>query len=54
MTKSMDPILTLLIGLLLASLLAFFLGVIPYPYGLLVLAVFIAARILYLHSNRGR
>ena len=54
MTKSMDPILTLMVGLLLASLLAFFLGIIPYPYGLLVLGVFIAARILYLRSNRSR
>jgi len=50
----MDPILMLLIGLLLASLLAFFLGVIPYPYGLLVLGAFIAARLLYLRGNRRR
>ena len=47
----MDPILIVLLGLLLATLLAFFLGVIPYPYGLIVLAVFIAARILYRRSR---
>lgn len=50
----MDPVLTLLIGLLLASLLAFYLGIIPYPFGLLVLGVFVVARILYLRSNRER
>ena len=33
-------------------LLAFFLGVIPYPYGLIVLAALIAARILYLRGPR--
>ncbi len=50
----MDPVLTLLIGLLLASLLAFSLGIIPYPFGLLVLGVFVVARVLYLRSNRER
>lgn len=50
----MDPVLTLLIGLLLASLLAFYLGIIPYPFGLLVLGVFVVARVLYLRSNRER
>lgn len=48
----MDPILLVLIGLLLAALVAFFLGIIPYPYGLLILAAFIAARILYLRGRR--
>lgn len=46
----MDPILIALLGLLLATLLAFFLGIFPYPYGLLILAVFIAARILYMQG----
>jgi len=50
----MDPVLVLLIGLLLASLLAFYLGIIPYPFGLLVLGVFVVARVLYLRSNRER
>jgi hypothetical protein len=48
----MDLILLALLGLLLATVLAFFLGVIPYPYGLIVLAALIAARILYLRDPR--
>lgn len=46
----MDPILLVLLGLLSASLAAFFLGIIPYPVGLLVLLAFIVARILYLQG----
>lgn len=46
----MDPVLIVLSGLLLVTLLAFLLGVIPYPIGLLVLAAFIAARIMYLQG----
>lgn len=52
MTRPVDSVLLVLFGLLLASLSAFFLGIIPYPYGLLVLAAFITARILHLLSNR--
>lgn len=52
MTRPVDSVLLVLLGLLLASLSAFFLGIIPYPYGLLVLAAFITARILHLLSNR--
>jgi hypothetical protein len=52
MTRPVDTVLLVLLGLLLASLSAFFLGIIPYPYGLLVLAAFITARILYLLGNR--
>ncbi|MGB5307119.1 MAG: hypothetical protein WBO06_04080 [Gammaproteobacteria bacterium] len=48
--KSIDPILCVLIGLLLVSLAAFFLGLIPYPLGLLVLLAFIVARLLTLHK----
>ncbi len=46
-TRTMDPVLILLLILLLASLLAFLLGIIPYPFGLIVLLFFIAGRILY-------
>jgi hypothetical protein len=46
----MDAVLLLLLGLLLASLLAFMLGFIPYPFGLLVLLALIAGRILYLQG----
>ena len=41
-----DPLLVILGGLLAISLLAFFSGVIPYPFGMLVLSAFIAARVL--------
>jgi hypothetical protein len=52
MTRPVDTVLLVLLALLLASLSAFFLGLIPYPYGLLILAAFIAARILHLLSTR--
>ncbi len=42
-----DPILLILLGILALSLSAFLAGVLPYPFGLLVLSVFIVARILY-------
>jgi hypothetical protein len=48
----MDPVLLVLFGLLFAALLAFFLGAIPYPYGIMVLAAFIVARLLYVQGNR--
>jgi hypothetical protein len=41
-----DPLLLILLGLLAASLTAFLLGFIAYPYGLIVLSAFIAARLL--------
>jgi len=49
-TMLTDPVLIALLGLLGATLLLFVLGIIPYPYGLLVLMAFIAARILYLRG----
>jgi len=52
MTTPVDTVLLVLLALLLASLAAFFLGAIPYPYGLLILAAFITARILHLLSSR--
>jgi len=56
MTGLKDPVLLALLGLLVASLAAFFTGAIPYPYGLFVLVALVAARILYLRSQgkRGR
>ena len=42
-----DPILLVLLGVLMASLLAYFFEILPYPFGLLVLSVFIAARIVH-------
>ena len=50
-----DPVLIIIGILLLASLLTFFSGLIPYPYGILVLTIFFIARLLSLqtsHSNR--
>ena len=49
----MDPVLIALSLLLFATLLAFLLGVVPYPFGLFVLAAVITARILYL-QGRGK
>lgn len=42
-----DPVFLALAGILAILLLMFFLDVIPYPFGLLVLLAFIVARILY-------
>ena len=42
-----DPILLILLGMLALSLLAFLTGVLPYPFGMLILSVFIVARILH-------
>jgi len=47
----MDPLLAVLVTLLSVSLLAFFAGIIPYPFGLFVLLAFITARILYLRGG---
>ena len=41
-----DPVLWILLVLLTATLAAFALGWFPYPFGLLVLSLFIAARLL--------
>lgn len=43
-----DPLLIVLLGALALSLLGFLTGYLPYPFGLLVLSAFIAARIIYL------
>jgi len=42
-----DPVILVLVGVLATLLLLFLLGVIPYPFGLLVLLAFITARVLY-------
>ena len=41
-----DRILLVLLALLGLTLTAFFLGVLPYPFGILILLIFIAARIM--------
>ena len=47
----MDRTLLLLIAMLLATLGAFLAGVFPYPFGFIILVVFIVARILYLRDR---
>jgi hypothetical protein len=47
-----DPLLLVLVGILAVSLLAFLTGALPYPFGLLVLSAFIAARILHNAGSR--
>lgn len=42
-----DRVLLVLIGLLGLTLTAFFLGVLPYPIGILILLVLIVSRLLY-------
>lgn len=42
-----DPLFLVLAGILATVLLLFFLGLTPYPFGLLVLLAFITARVLY-------
>jgi hypothetical protein len=42
-----DPVLLGLVGLLVLTVTAFLAGVLPYPFGILVLLVFIVARIFY-------
>jgi hypothetical protein len=52
MNRVRDPILLALIGLLALSLGSWFADLIPYPFGLLILVVFIVARSHY--ANRIR
>ena len=42
-----DRVLLVLIGLLGLTLTAFFLGVLPYPFGILILLLLIVSRLLY-------
>ena len=42
-----DPVLLVLLGLLVLTMTAFFLGILPYPFGILILLVLILARVLY-------
>jgi dihydroxy-acid dehydratase len=51
MKRLCDPVLLALGLLLMASLAGFFSGVFPYPFGFLVLLVFVVARILFLQGG---
>ena len=46
-----DPVLLILSALLLASLVAFLLDIFPYPFGMIVLTIFIIARVFYLKDS---
>jgi hypothetical protein len=46
-----DPVLLVLLGLLGLTVSAFFFGVLPYPFGILILLVFIVARVLSRRSG---
>ena len=43
----MDTVVLLLLGLLAGTFILFLAGIFPYPFGVLVLLVFLVARILY-------
>ena len=47
-----NPVLIVLLGLLLTSLLAYMAGVIPYPFGWLIIIGFILARFLGTNGSR--
>lgn len=47
MKRLMDPVVLSLAGLLAGTLVLFLLGIIPYPFGVLVLLVFLVARLLH-------
>ena len=51
MNRLTDPVLLVLTALLAVSIMAFLLGFIPYPYGLIVLGFFIVARIFTLDAK---
>ena len=51
MKTLLDPLLILLLLLLSSSLGLFFVGIVPYPYGLLVLTVLLVARLLFLQGK---
>lgn len=48
----MDSVSLALIAMLAATLLAFLLGWFPYPFGWLVITIFLVARILHLRQTR--
>jgi len=52
MKSLFDPLLIILLLLLICSLLLFFIGIFPYPFGLLILTAFLLARLLYLQGKR--
>jgi hypothetical protein len=52
MHKLTDPYILVLASLILLSLILFFSGQLPYPFGLVVLTLLLLARLSYLKDNR--
>ncbi len=52
MTIPVDRILVLIAILLTLSVSAFLGGVIPYPFGIIVISAFLIARIIHLSGKR--
>ena len=48
-----DFVLLILGALLFATIAAFLSGLLPYPFGIIVLAIFFVARILILKQKQG-
>jgi dihydroxy-acid dehydratase len=48
----MDIPILIICGLLVVTLAAFFTGIFPYPYGLIVLVAALAARIFVIRGRR--
>ena len=51
MKSLLDPLLISILLLLISSLGLFLTGIFPYPYGLLVLSLFLIARLLFLQGK---
>lgn len=51
MNRLSDPLLIILLLLLLSSLALFFIGIFPYPFGLVILAALLMARLLVLRGK---
>jgi len=47
-----DRILVVLIVLLLATVASYLTGLLPYPFGFIILSIFIIARILHLRGRQ--
>ena len=52
METKFDWISVLLIFVLIATLIAFFTGIFPYPYGWIVLAVLLVFRLTAIHKKQ--
>ncbi len=51
MKKRMDTWLLVIAALLAVTLMLYFYGVFPYPFGLLILIIFFIARVMHLQGS---